>query len=166
MLAPQWRMFQHIHSQSAAIWAHMAAGTCTPGPGCSECDTCCRSHGCLPTRAFCHAYETVKIPAQVCDLRAAEHDNSNCRPFLVEVSGLLCIPALLNKNSPTFKIKNKFKVKSNYHRNKQKIMLRLKAYRKINLTLCAKRTYQYSLREPNDKLKENFWKKIKPAILK
>ena len=43
------------------------------------------------------AYETVKIPAQVCDLRVAEHDNSNRRPFLVEVSGLLCIPALLNK---------------------------------------------------------------------
>ena len=41
------------------------------------------------------AYETVKIPAQVCDLRVAEHDNSNRRPFLVEVSGLLCIPALL-----------------------------------------------------------------------
>ena len=41
------------------------------------------------------AYETVKIPAQVCNLRVAEHDNSNRCPFLVEVSGLLCIPALL-----------------------------------------------------------------------
>ena len=41
------------------------------------------------------AYETVKIPAQVCNLRVAEHDNSNRHPFLVEVSGLLCIPALL-----------------------------------------------------------------------
>ena len=40
------------------------------------------------------AYETVKIPAQVCDLRVAKHDNSNRRPFLIEVSGLLCIPAL------------------------------------------------------------------------
>ena len=40
-------------------------------------------------------YETVKIPAQVCDLHVAEHDNSNRRLFLVEVSGLLCIVALL-----------------------------------------------------------------------
>ena len=72
-----------------------------------------------------------------------------------------------NKNSKEIKIKNKIKVKSNYHCNKQKIMLRLKAYKKINLTLLrAKRTYQYSLREPNDELKENFLKKIKSAILK
>ena len=41
-------------------------------------------------------YETVKIPALVCDLCVAEHNNSNCCTFLVEVSGLLCIPALLN----------------------------------------------------------------------
>ena len=42
------------------------------------------------------AYKTVKIPVQVCNLRVVEHDNSNRRPFLVEVLGLLCTPALLN----------------------------------------------------------------------
>ena len=41
------------------------------------------------------AYEAIKILAQVRDLRVAEHDNSNRRPFLIEVLGLLCIPALL-----------------------------------------------------------------------
>ena len=53
VLAPQWRMFEHIHSQSAGIWVHMAAGACTPGLSCSECDTRCQSHGCLPKLAFC-----------------------------------------------------------------------------------------------------------------
>ena len=53
VLAPQWRMFEHIHSQSAGIWLHMAAGACTPGLGCSECNTRCQSHGCLPKLAFC-----------------------------------------------------------------------------------------------------------------
>ena len=53
VLAPQWRMFEHIHSQSAGIWLHMAAGACTPALGCSECDTRCQSHGCLPKLAFC-----------------------------------------------------------------------------------------------------------------
>ena len=31
----------------------------------------------------------------MCNLRVAKHDNSNRRPFLIEVSGLLCTPALL-----------------------------------------------------------------------
>ena len=50
VLALQWRMFEHNHSYSACIWLHMAR---TPGPGCSECETCCQSGGCLPKLAFC-----------------------------------------------------------------------------------------------------------------
>ena len=41
VLSLQWRMFEHIHSQPAGMWLHMAAGTCTPGLSCSECDTRC-----------------------------------------------------------------------------------------------------------------------------
>ena len=50
VLVLQWRMFEHNHSYSACIWLHMAR---TPGPGCSECETCCQSGGCLPKLALC-----------------------------------------------------------------------------------------------------------------
>ena len=96
MLAPQWRMFEHIHSQSAGIWAHMAAGACTPGLVAVSAIRAARVMAACIHVPSADAYETVKIPAQVCDLCVAEHDNSNRRPFLVDVSGLPCIPALLN----------------------------------------------------------------------
>ena len=65
----------------------MAVGPCTPGPGCSECDTHCQSGGCLPKLPFCH--EMVVIPAQVCNLLVAKHDNSNYCPSSLRS---LCCP--------------------------------------------------------------------------
>ena len=94
MLAPQW-MFEHIHSQSAGIWAHMAAALENLGQVAVNAIRAARVMAAYLHVPSANAYETVKIPAQVCNLRVAEHDNSNRCPFLVEVSGLLCIPALL-----------------------------------------------------------------------
>ena len=58
-------------------------------------DMCSQSGGCLPNFGSANVYETVVIRARVCNLCLAKHDNINRHPFLIEISGPLCIPALL-----------------------------------------------------------------------